>query len=107
MEDKLIYIAVVELHLTIARIVHVDRRDGWSDHLNELEVVDSIALRGHQLYMMDVCTEADNQTILMLLDSLNKHVRVSFVPQHFQTLEPVVTGEYVRLSDKILVRIIS
>ena len=106
MEDELTHIAVGELHLTIAWIVHVDRRDGRSDHLNELEVVDGIALRCHQLYMMDMCTKAYNQSILMLLDSLNERVCVSFVPQHLQSLKPVVAGEDVRLSNKVLVRVI-
>ena len=46
-EDEIVNITIVELHLTIAWIVHVDRRDGRGDNLNELEVVDSIAFRGH------------------------------------------------------------
>ena len=105
-EDEIVNITIVELHLTIARVVHVDRRDGRGDHLNELEIVNGIAFWGHQLYVMDMRAQANYQTILVSLDSRNELVCVSFVPQHFQTLEPVVSGEDVRLSNKVLVRVV-
>ena len=46
-EDEIIYLAVAELHFTIAWVIHVDRGDSWGNHLNKFEVRNSITLRGH------------------------------------------------------------
>ena len=55
--------------------------------------------------MVNVRPQPDNQSVLVSLDSLHELVSVRGVPQHFQTLEPVVSGEDMRLCDEVLVRV--
>lgn len=89
--------------LSIARIVHVDRRNSRRYHLYKIQIINCSTHWSHDLNMMDVSPKTQYESILVLLENCEDRVSVGIVPKHLELVVPIVAKKDVRLSDEMSV----
>ena len=104
-EQVLDAICLRESQLAVARVVHVNGRDGRRDHLHYVKIVKVRVHWRHQVNMVDVRAQADDQSVLVPVQNGDDGARVGLVPEHFEVLVPIVAEKDVGLGDKALVRV--